>query len=188
MATISPSDSRGFLGGLPRRLVNDGLVEEEKARELQQKAQKSGTPFVSLLVEGKLASPAAIAWAASMEFGTPLIDAGTIEIDPALVSSVSSKLIQKHHAIPLFKRGKKLFVGLSDPTNLQALDEIKFATGHTTEGILLEEDKLTQAIDAALNAAESASMDLGDEDLDNLEVSEESENESDDVSLSLIHI
>lgn len=182
MATISPSDSRGFLGGLPRRLVNDGLVEEEKARELQQKAQKSGTPFVSLLVEGKLASPAAIAWAASMEFGTPLIDAGTIEIDPALVSSVSSKLIQKHHAIPLFKRGKKLFVGLSDPTNLQALDEIKFATGHTTEGILLEEDKLTQAIDAALNAAESASMDLGDEDLDNLEVSEESENESDDVS------
>ena len=182
MATISPSDSRGFLGGLPRRLVNDGLVEEEKARELQQKAQKSGTPFVSLLVEGKLASPAAIAWAAGMEFGTPLIDAGTIEIDPALVSSVSSKLIQKHHAIPLFKRGKKLFVGLSDPTNLQALDEIKFATGHTTEGILLEEDKLTQAIDAALNAAESASMDLGDEDLDNLEVSEESENESDDVS------
>lgn len=182
MATLTPSDSRGFLGGLPRRLVNDGLVEEDKARELQQKAQKSGTPFVSLLVEGKLASPAAIAWAASMEFGTPLIDAGTIEIDPALVSSVSSKLIQKHHAIPIFKRGKKLFVGLSDPTNLQALDEIKFATGHTTEGILLEEDKLTQAIDAALNAAESASMDLGDEDLDNLEVSEESENESDDVS------
>lgn len=182
MATITPSDSRGFLGGLPRRLVNDGLVDEEKARELQQKAQKTGTPFVSLLVEGKLANSAAIAWAASMEFGTPLLDASTIEIDPTLVSSVSSKLIQKHHAIPLFKRGKKLFVGLSDPTNLQALDEIKFATGHTTEGILLEEDKLTQAIDAALNAAESASMDLGDEDLDNLEVSEESENESDDIS------
>lgn len=182
MATISPSDSRGFLGGLPRRLVNDGLVDEEKARELQQKAQKSGTPFVTLLVEGKIADSAAIAWAASMEFGTPLIDASTIEIDPALVSSVSSKLIQKHHAIPLFKRGKKLFVGLSDPTNLQALDEIKFATGHTTEGILLEEDKLTQAIDTALNAAESASMDLGDEDLDNLEVSDESENETDDIS------
>ena len=182
MATLNPGDSRAFLGGLPRRLVNDNLVSEEKARELQQKSQKTGAPFVSLLVESKLAKPAEIAWAASTEFGAPLLDASTIEIDPALLASVSSKLIHKHHAIPLFKRGKKLFVGLSDPTNLQALDEIKFATGLSTEGILLEEDKLAQAIDAALNAAESASMDLGDEDLDNLEVSEESENESDDVS------
>ena len=182
MATLTPSDSRGFLGGLPRRLVNDGLIEEEKARDLQQKAQKSGAPFVALLVEGKLAAPSSIAWSASAEFGAPLLDASAMEIDHNLINSVSPKLIQKHHAIPLFKRGKKLFVGVSDPTNLQALDEIKFATGNSTEAILLEEDKLSAAIDAALNAAESASMDLGDEDLDNLEVSEESEGDGDDIS------
>ena len=183
MATVSNSSSgKAFLGGLPRRLVGDGLLDENLARDIQQKALKTNAPFVTLLVQEKHAEPHAIAWAASMEFGAALLDFSSMELDPAVVSAVAPKLIQKHHAIPLFKRGKKLFVGLSDPTNLQALDEIKFATGCNTEAILLEEDKLAEAIEQAINAAESASMDLGDEDLDNLEISDETENESDDVS------
>lgn len=184
MGTVSPGDTRGFLGGLPRRLVNDGLLTEELAKELHAKAQKSQKPFVSLLVEMKAVSPQEIAAAASAEFGTPLLDADAFVVDDQVVASVGMKLLQKHHAFPLSRRGKKLFIGVSDPTNLQALDEIKFATGQSAESILIEEDKLARLIETAANAADSASMDLGDEDLDNLEISEDSPDEQEESSRS----
>ena len=185
MAVANPNESKGFLGGLARRLVADGLIEDAKARELQQSALKSGKPLVSLIVEEKLMSARDIASSASTEFGAPLMDMDALDLDPAVTGSISEKLIQKHHALPLFKRGKRVFVGVSDPTNLQALDEIKFATGGTTEAILVEEDKLTKAIESAISAADSAAMDIGDEDLDNLEISDGSEAEGgDDVTAS----
>lgn len=185
MAVANPNESKGFLGGLARRLVADGLIEDAKARELQQSALKSGKPLVSLIVEEKLMSARDIASSASTEFGAPLMDMDALDLDPAVTGSISEKLIQKHHALPLFKRGKRVFVGVSDPTNLQALDEIKFATGGTTEAILVEEDKLTKAIESAISAADSAAMDIGDEDLDNLEISDGSEDEGgDDVTAS----
>src|SRR3546814_12938468 len=99
-----------------------------------------------------------------MEFGAPLIDITAIEIDPAVAGEVSDKVLRKVHALPLFKRGKKNFVAVSDPTNLQALDEIKFATGNMNEEVLVEEDKLVKAIEAAMQAGESQGMELGDSD------------------------
>ncbi|HVT37117.1 MAG TPA: type IV-A pilus assembly ATPase PilB [Nevskiaceae bacterium] len=159
-----------FLGGLARRLVADSLLGEEQAREHQQKALKSGTPFVSLLVESKLVAPAKIAEAASNEFGVPLLDLGSVEIDQNAVKTVNEKIIRKTHALPIYLRGKKMFVAVSDPTNLAALDEIKFATGTATEPILVEEDKLNRAIEAALTAIQSADMNVGDADLEALDV------------------
>jgi len=164
--------SGGFLGGLARRLATDKLLDEAKMRELQEEAKKSGTPFVSLLVEKKALAPIRIAEAASAEFGVPLVDLATIEIDPDVVKALSEKLLRQHRALPLFKRGKKIYLGVSDPTNLAALDEIKFATGLATEAILVEEDKLAKGIDAALNAQSSAAMDVGDEDLANIDIEE----------------
>lgn len=160
------------MGGLARRLVADGLVSEDQAREYQQKALKSGTPFVSLLVEGKLVTSAKIAEAASIEFGAPLLDLSAIELDQSAVRTVNEKIIRKTHALPIYTRGKKMFVAVSDPTNLSALDEIKFATGNSTEAILVEEDKLNKAIEAALTAIQSADMDIGDADLENLNIVE----------------
>jgi len=127
-------------------------------------------PFVSALIAAKALSSQKIAEVASLEFGAPLVDISAIEIDPAVAREVSDKVLRKVHALPLFKRGKKTFVAVSDPTNLQALDEIKFATGNMTEAVLVEEDKLVKAIDAAIQAGESQRMDLGDADLENLEV------------------
>jgi type IV pilus assembly protein PilB len=94
-----------------------------------------------------------------------------MDLDAAPVSLVDEKLIRQHHTLPLFKRGNRLFVAVSDPTNLQALDEIKFHTGISTETILVEEDKLVKAIDLALDSADTSMTDLLDEDLDNLEIS-----------------
>ncbi|MFA5941877.1 MAG: type IV-A pilus assembly ATPase PilB [Sinimarinibacterium sp.] len=169
---INPAapSSNVFLGGLARRLAADGLISESVAREQQQKALKTGTPLVSLLVEAKAAKPMAIAEAASIEFGVPLLDLAALEVDPTVATDVGEKILRKAHALPIFKRGKKIYVAVSDPTNLQALDEIKFATGNQTEAILVEDDKLARAIDAAIRATESQKMEGGDSDLENLDV------------------
>ena len=172
MAT-SPSSagpSATFLGGLARRLVADGVLPEEKAREAQVKAQKAGISVVSQIVDDKLASPAKIAHSASSAFGVPMLDLNAIELDAETVKLVSEKLMRQHRVLPLFKRGKRLYVGISDPTNLPALDAIKFATNLATEAIVVEEDKLLKQMDAALNAAQSSSMNVEDTDLENLAV------------------
>jgi type IV pilus assembly protein PilB len=158
------------LSGLAKRLVSDGLLAAELAAEVQEKTFKKRERFVSYLVENKLLDSAAIAASACQEFGVPLFDLSAMDLEAAPVSLVDEKLIRQHHTLPLFKRGNRLFVAVSDPTNLQALDEIKFHTGISTETILVEEDKLTKAIDKALDSADTSMTDLLDEDLDNLEV------------------
>ncbi|MDT8387662.1 MAG: type IV-A pilus assembly ATPase PilB [Thiogranum sp.] len=174
MVTSNPI---AHLGGLAKRLVVDGLIAQELAVEIQEKALKKRTPFVTYLVENKLLDSASIAYSACQEFGVPLFDISAMDFDAAPISLVDEKLIRQHHALPLFKRGNRLFVALSDPTNLQALDEIKFHTGISTETILVEEDKLTLSIERALDNNTSSMGDLLDDDLDNLEISGGDEDE-----------
>ena len=178
MATTNPTSS---LGGLPRRLVVDGYITEETAIKVAEEAKKEKIPFVSQLVKSKALDAKTIANAASQEFGVPVLDIGVLDLELAPVSLVDEKLITQHHALPIFKRGKRLYVAVSDPTNLQALDEIKFNTGLNTDLILVEEDKLSVTIEKALSAQDSLEdMDL-DEDLDNLDVvdTEEGDNATD---------
>ncbi len=158
------------LSGLAKRLVSDGLLAEELANEAQEKAAKRREPLVSYLVENKLLTSNAIASSACQEFGVPLFDLASMELDNAPISLVDEKLIRQHRTLPLFRRGNRLFVAVSDPTNLQALDEIKFHTGISTETILVEEDKLSKAIDKVLDSADTSMSDLLDEDLDNLDI------------------
>ncbi len=169
MAIPASAASGGFLGGLARRLVADGLLSEEQAKETQGKAQKAGKSLVAQIIEDKLAPAARIAHSASNAFGVPLVDLSAIEPDADILKLVSEKLMREHSVLPLFKRGKRLYLGISDPTNLPALDAIKFATNLATEAIVVEEDKLLKLIDAAANASQSSSMDVGDADLENLE-------------------
>ncbi len=180
MVTSSPVSQ---LSGLAKRLVLDGLLAEELATEAQQKALKSREPLVTYLVENKLLASSDIAASACQEFGVPLFDLAAMELENAPISLVDEKLIRQHHTLPLFKRGNRLFVAVSDPTNLQALDEIKFHTGISTETILVEEDKLTRAIEQALDSADTSMTDLLDEDLDNLEVTGGDDDENRDDSM-----
>ena len=126
--------------------------------------------FVSQAVELKLVSPSSLAEVASSEFGTPLLDISAFDLNLDIVREVTEKLIRKHHLVPIFKRGRQMYVAFSDPTNLAGLDEVKFATGYTVEGILVEEDKLAKSIDSAISALQSVSLAGGDEDLENLEI------------------
>lgn len=175
------------LSGLARKLVMDGLLDDAAAQQAQQAALKEKVPLVSFLVTNKLVPSKKIAMAAAHEFGVPLLDINAIELDKEVTKLVKEDLIKKHHALPVFKRGKRLFLALSDPTNLLALDEIKFAVGMSTEAILVEEDKLAKAIDKALEDAGGGLADqMGDdgglEDLDNLDTSGETQPSAEEES------
>lgn len=158
------------LSGLARKLVQDGLLQELDAIKHHEGALKKKVPFVSYLVEQNILKSSDIANVAAHEFGMPLLDIGVLEIDPETTKLVDEKLIRQHHALPLYKRGNRLNVAVSDPTNLQALDEIKFHVGLTTEAILVEEDKLAKIIEKALDASDTSMTDLSDSDLDDLEI------------------
>ena len=163
------------LSGLARKLIEDGVIEQAKALSAQEAASKKKMPFVGYLVENKLADAKKIAQSASEEFGVPLVDIDVIDIEPDVVKLVKEKLIRKHKTIPLYKRGNRLFVAVSDPTNLQALDEIKFHVGMTTEAVLACDDRLTAFIEKNLADAGESLSDLvgGDSDLDDVEFVDE---------------
>jgi type IV pilus assembly protein PilB len=173
-APLSTAPAPSALTGLARKLVADQLLSEDQAREFQLKAGRSGQPFVAVVVESKTVSALRIAELASADFGAPLLDLAAIDIDPSLLKDISERVLRKTHALPVYKRSNTLFVAVSDPTNLAALDEIKFATRTTTEAVVVEEDKLAKAIDAAAQRLSAASMDIGmgDADLENIDISD----------------
>ncbi|MHB8454154.1 MAG: type IV-A pilus assembly ATPase PilB [Acidiferrobacterales bacterium] len=176
MATPNPANS---LSGLALRLVRDGLLSASDAERLQNEAAARKLPFVSQLVDSKKLNSAVIARAASEEFGIPLFEITALDLETAPVKLVDEKIIRRHRVLPLYKRGTKLFVAIADPTNLQALDEIKFHTGLGAEPILVEETKLGLAIDKCLEAADTTLMDMaGGDDLDGLEISSDEDAKS----------
>ncbi len=171
------------LTGLARKLASDGLIDEEQASEALEHSTSKKIPFVSYLVENQLLDSRAIALAATNEFGVPLFDLDTLDKEAIPVDVVNEKIIQKHHSLPIFKRGNRLYVAISDPTNLQALDEVRFNTGISTEGILVEEEKLTHLIADVLETKESQSLssDFDDADLENIDIEDpDAEQENDD--------
>ena len=145
------------LTGLARRLVQDGILDEQAARTALQESRQRKEQFVAHLVERDLADSLRVAEAASDEFGTPLLDLAAFNMDTAPKNLVDAKLVEKHHTIPLYRRGNRLYLAVSDPTNLHALDEIKFHTGISTEAILVDEAALSRVLVKFLKAAEEAS-------------------------------
>lgn len=187
MATASSNIN---FSGLAKCLIQNGLLTDETAAAALQEAQKNKQAFVSYLVNTKKFDSRIVASLASAEFGVPLLDLNAFDISVIPIKLVSEKLIRQHHALPLFKRGNRLFVATADPTNFQALDEIKFHTRLNTENVLVEEDKLTKVIDAALEAVDTSMGNLMDEDLDNIDISggeerpvEESSSDIDDAPI-----
>jgi len=176
--------------GLARKLVHDGLITDAQAQEAYEAATRKKIPFVTHLIENKIADSRSIAQSAAEEFGVPLLDIDVVELEPDVVKLVKEDLIRKHHSLPLYKRGNRLFIAVSDPTNLQALDEIKFHVGMSTEAILVQDDKLARVIERALEAADTSLSELADSDLDDVEFVDEdalsaggdvSESEADDT-------
>ncbi len=184
-ASLSVGGGRSGLGGLPQRLVQDGVVEEAAMLEAVNTARERKTSVVTQLVSTGAASARDIAVAASNEFGVPLIDLDALNVDLECVRLVSDKLMARHRVLPLYRRGKRMFLAVADPTNLHAIDEVKFATSLPIEAIVVEDDKLQRAIDKALEQVDNQMSALSEEegvDLESLEVGGGEEELDDKIS------
>ncbi len=167
MATLNPKSN---LGGLARCLIQRGVIAEDVAALQFDIALRQRVPFVSQLVKERILSPREVAEIAAQDFGVPLFDLDVL--DPAEIPRglVEEKLIRQHQVLPLFRRGNRLFLGMADPTNHQGLDEIKFHTGLTTNPVVVEDDKLSRAIEKALDAQNETFAKLLDADLEKLDI------------------
>jgi type IV pilus assembly protein PilB len=173
-AGVAAGSVRAVLSGLPQRLVQDGLVDEAAMLDAIASARERKTHLVSWLVSHDLAPAREIAVAAAQEYGVPLLDLDAVNVDLDTVKLVSDKLLSKHRVLPIVKRGKRLHVAVSDPTNLHAVDEIKFQTGLAIEAVVVEDDKLQRAVQKAIEQVDTSMPTLGgddDFDLENLDVS-----------------
>ncbi len=181
---MAVSATSAQLTGLPRRLVQDGIVTEDICLQAVEDAKGAGQTLVAYLVDKELADPHKVAVAASHEFGVPLMDLTALELDLDAARSVSQKLLNKHKVLPLLRRGQRMFLGVSDPTNLQAIDEIKFQTGFRIDPVVVEQNKLEEMVTSVLEAVDTsmASFDEEDFDLESLEVSGGDEELGDDVT------
>jgi type IV pilus assembly protein PilB len=170
-AQASPNPSTTNLvgiTGLARRLVLDGALSETDARKALEESTREKKPVLTWLLDKRLITSAHVAAANSIEFGMPLFDVAALDFAQSAVKLVKEELIQKHTALPLFKRGGRLFVAIADPTQTRGLDEIKFHANLAVEPVLADAAQLQRAIDQALTAADQLDAMDGDEGLETL--------------------
>ncbi|GLH45957.1 type IV-A pilus assembly ATPase PilB [Pseudomonas atacamensis] len=167
------------LSGLAKQLVQAELLTETSARQSWAQAQRNRVSLVNYLVHNKLVNSRQIAEIASEHFGMALLDLSCLDKETQPKGLVSEKLVRQHCALPLWRRGNKLFVGLSDPSNQQAISDIQFSTGLSTEAILVEDDKLSDAIDKFFDSHASGLAEMADVDLDGLDVESIDDNKQD---------
>lgn len=168
------------LSGLARALVQAARIKEQEADTFMAQASSTGGSFISQLLATKRFSAKDIALFASETFGYPLLDLDAFDDGQIPADAIDRKLIAAHRIIPLNKRGNRLAVAVADPTNLRALDEIRFQTGLSVDPVVVEETKLLPLVTKLAEGAEESLRNFASEDL-NLEFSsEEAEAQNDE--------
>src|SRR5476651_1859339 len=170
------------LTGLAKQLVLAELLNEKTAQQAYAQARRNKLSLVTYLVQNRLVKSLVLAEMASDQFGVPFLDLNTLDKDGQPKGLVSEKLVRQHHALPLWRRGNKLFVGVSDPTNHQAITDIQFSTGLNTEAILVEDDKLSDAIEKFFEGSNASLGDTGDVDLENLDIESADDKKQDTIA------
>ena len=170
------------LHGFARRLVAEGLLEEQAAFEAGQQASKDGCTVLAWLIKQNSIDPEALTLAASVEYGVPIIDIRAIDLSIAPIGLVNEGLMEKHRAFPLYLRGNSLFLAVSDPTDQDVIDAISFSSGFRVEPILVAASHLVVAIEKAIQGAEPVFDDFEDEGLEELGFQFDDDNLDDDLS------
>jgi len=171
--------------GLAWRLVRDHLISESQAQTATIECAKRRQPLIQYLVEQKVLDSRPIAIAASHEFGVPLFDLEAMDLSELPLGLVDEKLIRKHRALPIYRRGNRLFLALSDPTNDHALEEVRFNTGLNTQAVLVEEGKLAAVMEEVIEAQDTTMTGLMGAELDHLDIANEDEEKKDDSDLNV---
>jgi len=166
------------LPGLARALLQHGRLSGPEADQVLAQSRQSNVTFVESLVASKRLSALEVAEFASQVFGLPLLDLDAADPAAFPVDLVDRKLVLSRRVVPLRKRGNRIAVAISDPSNTQALDEIKFQTSMSIDPIVVEDDKLATALARATQSAEASLKQLIDDDLQ-LEFGDASDVEAD---------
>ncbi|WP_299810574.1 type IV-A pilus assembly ATPase PilB [uncultured Shewanella sp.] len=151
--------STGLNLGLSTLFIRKGLLSEEQLAEAVAQSRKHKQSLVRTLVSINLLSAREVADLCYEEYGTPLLDLNEFDIGSIPEEFINKKLIEKHNCLPLFKRGNRLYIATSDPTNIAALEDFQFSAGLHAEAILVEDDKLTKALETILED-DISSLDL----------------------------
>jgi type IV pilus assembly protein PilB len=158
---------------LGRALVQQGRLVQADASAIQAEASKSGMSFVQQLISTKKLSAKEVSLFAAQTFGYPLLDLNAVDMDQLPVNLIDSKIVSNHRVLALGKRGNRVFVAMSDPSNEQVLQEVKFATGMTMEPVVVEDDKLERVVkkltDSSAKSLEQATEDV---DLSGMEITD----------------
>ena len=156
------------ISGLARALAQHGLMTENDAEAMQAQARTAGISFVEQMLAGKRLSAGRLATFASRAFGVPLFDLSAFDLHDVPGELLDIKMAQTRRVLPLQKRGNRLYVATSDPANLQALEEVRFKTNLVVEPVVVEDDKLAQALQKLAESTASTLQDLSS--MDDLEV------------------
>jgi len=184
-ATTKPA----LLTGISARLVADSIITTEQAQTAIREASKKQVSLISYLSQALDIDSYDLAEIASTEFGVPLLDLSAIDRSTFPDKLVSAALMSKHQTIPIFRRGNRLFIALADPTNIAALDEIKFATGISTEAVVVDERVLARLLAELLdqqNSLNSEMDQLGDSTEFDLDIVDETSSDSEDTDTSAV--
>ena len=159
------------LTGLARRLLREGIVGRDALHEAVRASREQSVSLVACLVSTGRGDPARIAVAAAREFGVPALDLDAVQPGPESSTLIPAELLRQHRVLPLMRRGRRVFVGIADPTNLRALDDIEFQTSLRPEPVIVEHDKLEARIGGSMGAedASAAAFDFTELDLDGLQ-------------------
>lgn len=157
------------LSGLAKQVVLAELLDEKAAQQAQLQAKRNKLSLVHYLAQNRLVKSRALAELTADQFGIAYFDLTALDKDGQPRDLVSEKLVRQHRALPLWRRGNKLFIGISDPSNHQAITDIQFSTGLSTEALLVEDDKLGDAIEKFFDTGHTGLEDMADVDLDGLE-------------------
>jgi len=160
------------LSGIARALVQGGHLTVAEAAKLVGDARSANVTFVEQIISSKKMSAREVAQFSSEIFGFPLLDLGAYDPQQVLPDAIDRKLVQQHRVVALAKRGNRLSVAISDPTNKAALDQIKFQTSLAIDPVVVEDDKLGAILATMADAAGAAVLDIPDDDL-NLEFTDE---------------
>lgn len=164
--------------GLAHLLVSQGAVADTAMVRALEESQAQNMGLISFLIENKMAKSAQVAEIISKHFGDPFFDLNALNTELVQKDWVDEKIIQQYGVLPLFKRGNRLFVAMSDPTRLDAIDALAFNSGATIDTVVVEQDKLKKAIENVFDGGgglgDIGAVDFGSETGDNEEEDEES--------------
>ena len=181
---MAANPQQSTLSGLARALVQAGRIKEAEAEAFLSQATATRTTFIEQLVNSRKMGAADIARFASDTFGYPLLDLGAFDDAHILKSAIDRKLIATHRVVPLHKRGNRLAVAIADPTNLRALDEIRFQTGMAVDPVIVNESQLAPLVISLSESAEDTLKNLASEDI-NLEFTDDESSDKADEAASV---